>query len=77
MTTWIVKSKPGCPFCDKAKALLSENGVVFIEQKHETSLEIGAFKNAGFTTFPQIFRDGCQIGGYAELVEYFASVDDF
>ncbi|MTH61116.1 glutaredoxin domain-containing protein [Paracoccus litorisediminis] len=77
MTHWIVKSRPGCPFCDKAKDLLASEGVVFEEQKHETELERFAFKQAGFKTFPQIFRDGCLIGGYTELVEHFASSDDF
>ena len=77
MTHWIIKSKPGCPFCVKAKELLAENGIVYQEQNHETEAEIGAFKNAGFKTFPQIFRDGHQIGGYTELVEHFASSEDF
>lgn len=77
MPTWIIKSKPGCPYCDRAKALLEENGIVYQEQKHETLLEIVAFKEAGFKTFPQIFCDGSLIGGYTELVEHFAAHEDF
>lgn len=76
--TWVIKTKPGCAFCDKAKELLyrnAENRV--IEQKHETLPEIAAFKQQGFTTFPQIWESGQYIGGYNELAIYLADKDYF
>lgn len=77
--TWVIKTKPGCPWCDKAKEELAKLGEEVIEQKHETPLEIGAFKNAGFKTFPQIFHNGNHVGGYTDLMNYlkYPEKDDF
>ena len=69
----IVWSKYHCPYCDKAKALLSMKGVEFEERKigdgytKEELLE--AVPNA--RTVPQIFIDNKLIGGYTELERYF------
>jgi len=69
----IVWSKYHCPYCDKAKALLSMKGVEFEERKigdgytKEELLE--AAPNA--RTVPQIFIDNKLIGGYTELERYF------
>jgi len=69
----VVWSKPNCPFCVKAKALLDAKGI-----KYEVR-EIGS----GFTredllaavpqakTVPQIFLDNKLIGGYNELQSMF------
>jgi glutaredoxin 3 len=69
----VVWSKPNCPFCVKAKALLDAKGI-----KYEVR-EIGS----GFTredllaavpqakTVPQIFLDNKLIGGYNELESMF------
>lgn len=65
---FIIKTRPNCIWCDKAKNLLTEVGEAYTEQKHETDLELAAFRQAGFKTFPQIFRNGVLIGGYSELV---------
>lgn len=70
----IVWSKYHCPYCDQAKALLSQQGVEFEERKigdgysREDLLE--AVPNA--RTVPQIFLDGELIGGFTELKAYFA-----
>ena len=77
MTHWIIKSKPDCPYCSMAKAMLAGKGIVFEEQRHETVSEITAFRQAGFKTFPQIFRDGHLIGGYDALQAFFSDIDDF
>ena len=77
MTHWIIKSKPDCPYCVQAKDMLARQGIVYEEQVHETVSEITAFKQAGFTTFPQVFRDGHLIGGYTDLESFFAASDDF
>ena len=68
MTT-IVWSKYHCPYCDQAKALLSQKGIAFEERKigdgwtKEELLE--AIPTA--RTVPQIIMDGELIGGFTEL----------
>lgn len=74
---YVIKTKPGCPWCDKAKELLATTGEPVEEQNHETPVEIGAFKNAGFTTFPQVFHNSRHIGGYTDLAAYLADAEDF
>ena len=69
----VVWSKPNCPFCVKAKALLDAKGIEYEVR------EIGS----GFTredllaavpqakTVPQIFLDNKLVGGYTELESLF------
>ena len=65
----IVWSKYNCPYCDQAKALLTQRGIAFEERKigdgwtKEDLLE--AVPTA--RTVPQIFLDGQLIGGFTEL----------
>jgi glutaredoxin 3 len=65
----VVWSKYHCPYCDQAKALLTQKGIEFEEKKvgdgysKEELLE--AVPNA--RTVPQIFLDGELIGGFTEL----------
>lgn len=68
----IVWSKYQCPYCDQAKALLTQKGIQFEERKigdgytREELLE--AVPNA--RTVPQIFLDGELIGGFTELKQH-------
>jgi len=68
MTT-IVWSKYHCPYCDQAKALLTQKGITFEERKigdgwtKEELLE--AIPTA--RTVPQIILEGELIGGFTEL----------
>ena len=68
----IVWSKYNCPYCDQAKALLTQQGVKFEERKigdgytREELLE--AVPNA--RTVPQIIINGASIGGFTELRKY-------
>jgi glutaredoxin len=68
----IVWSKYHCPYCDQAKALLTQKGIEFEERKvgdgytREDLLE--AVPNA--RTVPQIFLDGNLIGGFMELKKH-------
>jgi len=58
-----VLAKTGCPFCTKAKSLLSEKGLAFEELtlgKEFNTIAFRAMTQA--TTFPQIFIDGQLIG---------------
>jgi glutaredoxin 3 len=65
----IVYSKYNCPYCDQAKALLTQKGIPFEERKigdgytKEDLLE--AVPNA--RTVPQIFLDEELVGGFTEL----------
>ena len=69
----VVWSKYHCPFCDQAKALLTQKGIKFEEKKigdgfsREDLLE--AVPNA--RTVPQIFLDDKLIGGFTELKKFF------
>jgi glutaredoxin 3 len=68
----VVWSKYHCPYCDQAKALLTQKGIEFEEKKigdgftKEDLLE--AVPNA--RTVPQIFLDGNLIGGFTELKKH-------
>ncbi len=68
----IVWSKYHCPYCDQAKALLTDRKIPFEERKigdgytKEELLE--AVPNA--RTVPQIIINGSSIGGFTELRKY-------
>lgn len=68
-----VFSKPGCPFCARAKQLLLDKGMRYEEVilgQDATSISLKAV--SGRTTVPQIFIDGRHIGGSDELAEHLA-----
>jgi glutaredoxin 3 len=65
----IVWSKYHCPYCDQAKALLTQKGIPFEERKigdgwskEELLEEIPTARSV-----PQIILDGKVIGGFTEL----------
>ena len=68
-TIW---SKYNCPYCDQARALLDQRGIVYEERKigdgwtREDLLE--AVPTA--RTVPQIFLEDKLIGGFTELRQY-------
>jgi len=66
-----IVSKPDCPYCKKAKSLLTEKGLSFesLEIGQDVSLStLRALSNAD--TVPQVFIDGQLIGGSEALAEY-------
>ena len=76
MATITIYSKPNCVYCDKSKALLKSLGESFTEKmfgKDFTSPE-ELYEAVGkqVRTMPQIKIDGKLVGGYNQLVEYFA-----
>lgn len=73
---FMVITKPGCPFCDKAKALLSQKGLDYSEDVRDTPEAIETFKAKGYRTFPQVFEDARLIGGFDDLQLHFASLQD-
>ena len=67
-------TKPGCPFCVKAKAMLTAKGIAYEEiilGKDATSVSVKAI--SGNNTVPQIFFDGKIIGGADDLETYLQS----
>jgi glutaredoxin-like protein len=67
-------TKPGCPYCAKAKAMLTEHGVVYdeISVGHDVTLR-SVRAISGQDTVPQVFIGGRHIGGSEDLAKYFAS----
>ncbi|MCF2857759.1 glutathione peroxidase [Pseudoalteromonas sp. SMS1] len=65
-------TKPGCPFCAKAKALLSEQGLVYEELVLGQQASLTSLKAlSGRETVPQVFIGGQHIGGSDDLTVYF------
>lgn len=65
-------TKPGCPFCAKAKNLLEENGYEYEEivlGKDATLVSLQSI--TGRNTVPQVYIDGTHIGGSEDLERYF------
>jgi len=68
-------TKPGCPFCAKAKVMLNEKGIAFEEivlGKDATSVSVKAI--SGNSTVPQVFFDGKNIGGSDDLEVFLKDV---
>ena len=65
----IVWSKYHCPYCDQAKALLTQQGVKFEERKIGDGYTKEELLEAVPTarTVPQIVINGNVIGGFTEL----------
>jgi len=71
----IVYSKNNCVYCNKAKTLLKNLGLDYIEKKYEDFESMDALlEDIGkkVRTMPQIKIDDKLIGGYNQLIEYFA-----
>lgn len=68
----IVWSKYHCPFCDQAKALLTQKGIEFEERKIGDGYTKEELLEAVPTarTVPQIFIDDKLVGGFTELKKY-------
>ena len=56
-------TKDDCPYCVRAKALLTQHGISYKE------IPRASVKDFAFATVPQIWLDGQHIGGYSELAE--------
>jgi len=66
-------TKPGCPFCAKAKALLTEKGYTYedIELGNDITL-LSLRAVTGRTSVPQVFIGGQHIGGSDDLAAHLA-----
>lgn len=63
-------TQDNCVFCDQAKDLMVEKGIIYSEFP-ASGLTVSLLKKAGLKTVPQIFTmDHEYIGGFNELKEY-------
>ncbi len=70
MTKVTVYTMEGCPYCERAKALLTQRGIDY--QEKLVPLDNDAewerlYKLSGMKTMPQIFCGDILVGGYTEL----------
>lgn len=66
-------TKPNCPFCAKAKAMLKDKGLEFEEIVLGKDASLTSLKAmSGRETVPQVFMGGKHIGGSDDLEAYFA-----
>lgn len=70
MADVVLYTKPGCPYCIAAMALLEKKGVAFTEivasndpEKKQEMIQ----RSKGRMTFPQIFINGTHVGGSDDL----------
>ena len=72
----IVWSKYHCPYCDQAKALLTQKGIQFEERKIGDGFTKEELLEAVPTarSVPQIFIDDQLIGGFTELKTHLKKV---
>ena len=67
-----VFTKPGCPHCERAKALLREKCQPFEEVVVGKDITLAGLKAiCGDETAPQIYRDGTYLGTEEELEKFF------
>ena len=71
-----IYSKPNCVFCEKAKSMVKNLGLEYEEKMFgkdfKTPDELFEAVGKQVRTMPQIIIDDKHIGGYNELVEYYA-----
>lgn len=70
MADVVIYTKPGCPYCTAAKALLDKKGVDFTEIVASNDLEKKQEmiqRSGGRMTFPQVFVGEKHIGGSDDL----------
>lgn len=69
----VVISRDGCPFCYKAKAMLEDNGIEYIELSLEAIGLTALRAMTGRETVPQVFLNGKHIGGSDDLEAFMAA----
>ncbi len=65
----VVYSTDYCPFCTRAKALLSRKGVAFreVNVEHRDDLRAWLVERTRQRTVPQIFVNGEPLGGFSDI----------
>jgi glutaredoxin-like protein len=65
-------TKPGCPFCAKAKQMLADNGYEYEEIQLGKDASLASLKAiTGRETVPQVYIGGKHIGGSDDLEAFF------
>ncbi|VXC95676.1 glutaredoxin 3 [Pseudomonas sp. 8Z] len=69
MASVVIYSSDWCPFCTRAKQLLSRKGVAFeeINVDGQPALRAEMTRKAGRTSVPQIWIDSTHVGGCDDL----------
>lgn len=65
--TYKIYTKDDCPWCARAKTLMSTYGFDFEELKLGVDFNNDWYKREISTTYPHIVKDGVDIGGYMQL----------
>ena len=69
----VILTKPGCPFCAKAKTLLDAKGFEYEELVMGKEVSFTSLKAlSGNESWPQVFIAGKLVGGSDDLETYFA-----
>ena len=65
-----IYTKPYCPYCERAKALLERKGAEFTEivASNDADLRSEMQTRSGRYTYPQIFIDDLHVGGCDDLM---------
>lgn len=65
----VIYTKPFCPYCSRAEALLSKKGVDYEEivASMDPELREEMRQRSGRMTYPQIFIGDHHVGGFDEL----------
>lgn len=65
-----IYTKPYCPYCERAMALLTQKGAEYQEivASNDAKLRSEMNERSGRATYPQIFIDGRHIGGCDDLM---------
>jgi glutaredoxin 3 len=74
--TFIIYTTQTCPWCTRAKELLSSKNLPYKEIDVSDDAEARQqliIKAGGRRTVPQIFKDEEHIGGYEDLVAYLSA----
>lgn len=69
----VVITRDGCPFCFKAKTMLEDKGIDFIELSLDAIGLTALRALSGRETVPQVFINGKHIGGSDDLEAYMAA----
>jgi glutaredoxin-like protein len=69
----VMFSKPGCPFCARAKAVLKANGIVFTDIPQDAKITTSVLRAvSGVTTWPLVFLGGKLFGDAEAVAAHFA-----
>jgi glutaredoxin-like protein len=70
----VMFSKPGCPFCARAKDVLKARGISFTDIPQDQKITTSVLRAvSGEMTWPQVFVGGQRIGGADAVEAHFAN----